>query len=55
MMKKSKKRRIPLQKAEKKVDDAGYMEKRAARGTRRGFERAMKKVRVVKPGRNDEL
>jgi hypothetical protein len=46
--------RISLQKAGKEVDDAGYIEKRAASGIRRGFERAMKKVRDVKPSRNDE-
>ncbi|MBF8248551.1 MAG: hypothetical protein HW374_1351 [Bacteroidetes bacterium] len=47
--------RIPLQKAVNKVDDAGYLEKRASRGSRCGFERAMKKVRVVKPEHDDEL
>jgi len=46
--------RISLQKAGNKVDDAGNLEKRAASGTRRGFERAMKKVRDAKPSRNDE-
>jgi addiction module HigA family antidote len=34
---------------------AEYLEKRAAKGSRRGFERAMKKVRDVKPARKDAL
>ena len=47
--------RIPLQETVNKVDDAGHLEKRAARGSRRSFGRAMKKVRDVKPARKDEL
>lgn len=47
--------RIPLQETINKVDDAWHLEKRAARGSRRSFGRAMKKVHDVKPARKDEL
>lgn len=47
--------RIPLHETVKKGDDAGQLEKRASRGSRRKFGRAMKKIREVKPARKDEL
>jgi len=40
---------------EKAMAEEGYMEKRAAKGSLRGFERAMKKVRDGKPGRKNAL
>jgi hypothetical protein len=47
--------RIPPQDSDKNIDDAAYLEKRAAKGSRRRFERARKKIRDVKPAPEDEL
>ena len=40
---------------EKAMAEEGYLEKRVAKGSRRGFVRAMKTVRNVKPARKDAL